>query len=99
MSIRHAFSVNTFTGHINTHRMIHLQNMIRLEDGRLWLTLLLAAGWQSSSRTPKALGPDFLDFFMMLIPHGDLGGLLSSGDRQRDSESDSHRVRANIHLE
>jgi len=45
------------------------------------LTLLITPGWQSSNRTPKALGPAFFVFFMMLIPHGDLGGLLSSEDR------------------
>lgn len=41
------------------------------------LTLWLTAGWQSSSRTPKAFGlPVFLAFFMMLMPQS---ALLSSG--------------------
>lgn len=41
-------------------------------------TLLLVAGWQSSRRTPKALGPAFLVFFIIFMPQGDFGGLLSS---------------------
>lgn len=39
---------------------------------------MLVAGWQSSRRTPKAFGLFFLAFFIMFMPHGDLGGLLSS---------------------
>lgn len=46
------------------------------------LTLFITPGWQSSSRTPKALGPAFFVFFMMLIPHGDFGGALSSRDEK-----------------
>lgn len=41
-------------------------------------TLLLVAGWQSSRRTPNALGLAFLAFFIIFMPQGDLGGLLSS---------------------
>ena len=51
---------------------------------RVSQTLFLTAGWQSSNLTPKALGPDFLVFFMMFIPQGDLGGLLSSVESQTD---------------
>lgn len=49
---------------------------------RMWRpTLLFTPGWQSSNLTPKALGPAFFVFFMMLIPHGDFGGTVSSKDK------------------
>lgn len=65
------------------------------------LTLLPAPGGQSSSLTPKALGPAFFPFFIRLMPHVALGGLLSSNKKSvvTDTVNESLLCCAGMHAD